>query len=80
MKWFWKVRIYRTDGIYWHANVETERNLSQIDAIQDFYESMTGCKMLLEGMGDMPFSGICSIAEAFNRLWGRGRSRDGDKL
>ena len=52
MKWYWKVRIYRPDGQYCQGVIETDRVLMEIDLIKDFYEEMTGCKMLLEGMAD----------------------------
>lgn len=70
MKWHWKVRLYRDDGNYYFANVETARELVEIDVIQDFYKAMTGCKMLLEGMSETPFE-CASIADAFSACWRR---------
>ena len=68
LKWYWKVRLYNTKGQYGHACVVTERVLGDIDLIQDFYKELTGCKMLLEGMSEAPFS--CSYPEVvFNLLW-----------
>jgi hypothetical protein len=68
MKWFWKVRIYRPDGHYYMVEVETVRDLLQIDIMQDFYKTMTGCKMLLEGMSETTF-GLDSIRFGFEGLW-----------
>ena len=70
MKWHWKVRLYRDNGDYYHANVVTDRDLEQINTIQDFYLAMTGCKMLLEGMSETPF--VCpSLPDAFSGCWRR---------
>lgn len=69
MNWFWKVRIYDRDGHYWHGQIETGRDLAEIDAIQDFYKSLTGCKMLIEGMRDSRDPDVCSIGESFTGLW-----------
>lgn len=55
MKWYWKVRIYSTDGQYAFAEIVTDRILQQIDSIQDAYRQLTGCKMLLEGMSETTF-------------------------
>lgn len=53
MKWYWKVRCYTPKGSYYHCIIETDEVLHDIDIIQDFYKSFTGCKMLLEGMSNM---------------------------
>lgn len=68
MLWYWKVRIYRGDnyGIGW---VSTERRLDAINTIQDFYQKLTGHKMLLEGMSEAPFIGVTDLKAAFNILW-----------
>lgn len=53
MKWYWKVRCcYNKKGDYIIAEVETGRDLTEIDCIQDFYLALTGYKMLLEGMSE----------------------------
>lgn len=68
MKWYWKVRLYRQDGHYYFGEIVTECDLQQIDCIQDFYEQLTGCKMLLEGMQEKPYN-ITPIADAFTACW-----------
>lgn len=70
MKWHWKVRLYRDNGDYYFANVETDRDLREIDTIQDFYKAMTGCTMLLEGMSETPFT-CPSLLDAFSGCWRR---------
>lgn len=55
MKWYWKVRIYSSNGQYAFAVIETDRCLSSIDAVQDAYRQLTGARMLIEGMCDTPF-------------------------
>lgn len=55
MKWYWKVRCYVHNGGYHIRQIATDRNLLEIDIIQDFYKTFTGCKMLLEGMSEEPF-------------------------
>lgn len=71
MHWYWKVRLYNLDGNYAHAVVRTERNTQHIDTIQAFYITMTGCKMLLEGMTDNKdlYIGVTDIHDAFKTLW-----------
>ncbi len=69
MNWFWKVRLYRPDGFYWYSQIKTGRKLREIDHIQDFYKALTGCKMLTEGMSDVPFKNIDEIGVAFAELW-----------
>lgn len=69
MKWYWRVRIYNQKGDYWHGQVVTGRDSQEIDIIQDFYRTLTGCKMLLEGMSEQPFENVCSIQVAFEGLW-----------
>jgi hypothetical protein len=70
MSWWWHVRIYNKAGKYWHAQIATERNLREIDAIQDFYFTLTGCKMLLEGMSERESTDLISIQGAFEGIWG----------
>jgi hypothetical protein len=70
VKWFWKVRLSHPNGQYWYAQVETERVLSDIGVIQDFYEQLTGCKMILEGMKERPFEEYDPLAHAFASLYG----------
>lgn len=55
MRWYWKVRIYSPNGQYAFAEIVTDRILSDIDAIQDAYKQLTGCKMLLESMSETSF-------------------------
>lgn len=70
MKWYWTVRIYRSDGQYANAVVETDRVLNDIDVVQEFYLKLTGCKMLLEGMNTAPPANqILTLNEAFQHLW-----------
>lgn len=68
MNWYWKVRIYRPDGQYAHAEIKTERTTKDIDTIQDFYQDLTKCRMLLEGMSEVSFN-IENISSAFASLW-----------
>jgi len=65
MNWYWTVRIYRPDGNYSHVVVKTGRDLREIDTIEDFYRHLTGCKMLLEGMSEIPPSHLSSPSETF---------------
>jgi len=69
VNWFWKVRIYNTAGNYWHGQIKTGRDLKEIDAIEDAYKLLTGCKMLLEGMSESEFAGVSQIQESFAGLW-----------
>lgn len=69
MNWYWHVRIYNKAGGYWHGQVKTGRNLQEIDAIQDFYATLTGCKMLLEGMSEARCRNLADISDAFSGLW-----------
>lgn len=69
MNWFWKVRIYNNGGCYGHAQIITGRALREIDTIQDFYKTLTGCKMLLEGMSEHEFEGVNTIQKTFDVLW-----------
>lgn len=69
MNWYWTVRIYRLDGHYAHGWVKTDRTLDAINTIQDFYQSLTSCKMLLEGMSEQQPSSIPNIADAYWSLW-----------
>lgn len=69
MSWFWHVRIYNKQGDYRHGQIETGRDLREIDTVQDFYRAMTGCKMLLEGMSEIKFDRVAMINESFDGLW-----------
>lgn len=69
MNWWWKVRIHDSKGNYWYGQVCTARDLKEIDAIQDFYFVLTGCKLLLEGMSETEFEGVDLIQDAFKGLW-----------
>lgn len=69
MKWFWMVRVHNRDGMYWHGQIETGRELREIDTIADFYFALTGCKMLIEGMSEVAFVNISAIGDAFAGLW-----------
>lgn len=67
MNYYWKVRLYRSDGNYWICQIKTGRNLQEINVIQDFYLSLTGAKMLLEGMAEEPYN--CGTPnQAFNGM------------
>ena len=66
MKWFWKVRIYTPNGQYAYTEIITDRDLQQINAIQNAYEQLTSCKMLLEEMSTTPFN----LKDGFNIVWG----------
>lgn len=70
--WYWKVRIYRPDGHYGITQVKTDRVLSDIDVIQDFYFALVGAKMLLEGMSEQPFAGIEELGTVYNVLFPKG--------
>ena len=67
--WYWHVRIYNKKGDYWRGQIVTGRNLSEIDGIQDFYATLTGCKMLLEGMSEQEDPNVGGIQDAFKALW-----------
>jgi hypothetical protein len=69
MNWFWRVRIYNRAGDYWHGEIVTSRDLREIDIIQDFYKTLTGCKMLLEGMRETADGDIAPINASFLGLW-----------
>jgi len=70
MNWYWRARIYNTEGNRCLlCQIKTSPELSEIDAIQDFYAAMTGCKILLEGMSVIPDPDVIDMREAFNRLW-----------
>lgn len=66
MKWFWKVRIYSPNGQYAFAEITTNQKLVEIDAIQDAYQELTGCRMLLEGMAERSFK----QENGFHLIWG----------
>lgn len=69
MFWYWKVRIHDTNGHCWHGQVATGRDLEEIDALQDAYYALTGCKMLLEGMSEREDENTGTLQEAFAGLW-----------
>lgn len=69
MNWYWRVRIYNNLGMYAQGQIITGRNLQEIDGIQEFYFILTGCKMLIEGMGEEESMNVASIQEAFSVLW-----------
>ena len=69
MKWYWKARIYSTDGLYAFVSIETDRDLKQIDIIQNFYKSLTKCKMIIEGMSETPYS--INSSSGFLIVWDR---------
>ncbi len=69
MNWYWKVRIYHTNGHYAHCEIETERNLAVIDDRQKFYQELTGARMLLEGMQEHSYEGVPNLKKAFDILW-----------
>lgn len=69
MNWYWRARMYDTEGSYLICQIKTGRQSTQFDAIQDFYANVTGCKILLEGMSDRPHEGVIEVREAFARLW-----------
>lgn len=68
MKFWWKIRIYNEAGQYGICQIETIEGTNEIDAYQDFYFRLTGCKLLLEGMSQVPFQCL-SLGEAFKMLW-----------
>lgn len=71
MNWYWKVRIYNTQGQYGVGWLKTGRDLREIDTIQDAYFTLTGCKMLLEGMSEEPMNSplLTPIDNAFAIIW-----------
>jgi len=69
MNWHWKVRLIGKTGQYNICQLPTGRNLSEIDAFQDFYLRLTGCKMLLEGMSEREYPDIPLISHSFQVLW-----------
>lgn len=69
MNWHWKVRIHNASGHYGMAQFSTGRELRCVDEAQDFYFTLTGCKMLLEGMSEHPFENVPDLCEVFNILW-----------
>ena len=71
MNWYWKVRIYNTNGQYGMVEICTTRNLREIDAIQDAYSQLTGSKMLLEGMSERPYG----LDNNFHSIWKENSTR-----
>lgn len=69
MNWYWKVRVYNTNGFYGTSQIKTGRNLEEINVIQDFYKELTGCKMLLEGMSEIPYENISYTKDIFQMIW-----------
>lgn len=69
MKWHWKIRIYNNKGHYCIGQIATDCNLDLIDNIQDFYEGMTGCRMILEGMSEQPYDGVSELSHVFHCIW-----------
>lgn len=69
MKWHWKVRIYHTSGHYGIGQFATERDLRAIDTIQDFYQTLTGMHMVLEGMSEHPYEGVKELQHVFDLIW-----------
>ena len=70
MKWHWTVRIYNDFGQYAITSIATNRDLKEIDAIQDAYLKMTGCKMLLVGMSESPNPGLLRVdGFGFSAIW-----------
>lgn len=67
--WNWKVRIYNTAEMYGVAQLVTERDLHDIETIQEFYMNLTGHKMVIEGMSEQPYENIPFINGVFNTLW-----------
>lgn len=67
--YYWKVRLYRLDGMYCQCQVRTEPNTTDIDLLQDFYFRLTGAKMVLEGMSEEEGT-IMSLGQAFQMLLG----------
>ncbi len=67
MKWYWRVRMQSAKGTYCIVQIETAQNLDHISVIQDFYHSLTGCKMILEGMSETPYD-LLTPNEAFNNI------------
>lgn len=68
MNWYWKIRIYATSGEYAICQIKTERDLAHIDTIKDFYELITGCKMLLEGMSEKQYDSVPMVWDGFKCL------------
>jgi hypothetical protein len=69
MNWYWRVRIYKLNGDYAICQVETPRDLQCIKLIADVYETMTGCRMLIEGMAETKDEQKMSLGDAFKSLW-----------
>lgn len=70
MNWYWRARMYNTEGNRCLlCQIKTGSELSEIAAIQDFYAVMTGGKILLEGMSIIPDPDVIEMCEAFVRLW-----------
>lgn len=75
MNRYWKVRIHNAIGHYAECNIQTTPNLTDIAVIAEFYEKLTGVKMLVMGMSESPASGADSaLGSAFRLLWETKRS------
>lgn len=68
MKMYWTVRIYNHFGHYAHCRVET-KTMEEIATVAAFYEQMTGCRMLMDGMNRDPNSSHLTLREAFDLIW-----------
>jgi hypothetical protein len=68
MNWYWRVRIYNAKGNYGGTEIMTAQNLTEIATIKEFYETLTGCKMLIEGMSQKE-STISRLENVFRTLW-----------
>lgn len=70
MFWYWKARIYfgRSESMCTTIEIKTNRDLHEIDTIQNFYKALTGEKMLLEGMSESPNSDLAFTPDRFYKL------------
>jgi len=68
MKWYWKVRLCNPRGDYAHCEIVTDRNLIEIDVIQDFYRQLTGRRMILGGFQEQSY-GLPTPEGAFKHLF-----------
>lgn len=67
--WNWKVRIYNSNEMYGCAQIPTERDMEQIKTIQEFYEMMTGHRLVIEGMAEEAYPSVPLLHSVFNTLW-----------
>lgn len=68
MKWYWKVRLYSPTGNYNTACAKTQPTLCEIAVVQSVYETLTGCKMVIEGMSEEPYDAP-TLKDAFAATW-----------